>query len=110
MLAVPPTGRETLATRTRGTRGRFRRRRPSAAAPPIARSELAENKDAVPTYRYRTASELAREGADREGLVGLEREQFIRDFLTSLVRSSCWRASIAMTCTDPHTAAVRSTL
>jgi hypothetical protein len=60
---------------------RFRRRPPSASAPPVARSECAENQDAVSTYRYRTASELACEAADREALVGVEREQFIRDFL-----------------------------
>jgi hypothetical protein len=58
---------------------RLWRRPPSAAAPPVARSERADR--AVSTYRYRSADELACEGADREGLVGLEREQFIRDFL-----------------------------
>ena len=57
------------------------RRQPPASAPPVARSECAENRDAVPTYRYRSASELACEVADREGLVGLEREQFIRGVL-----------------------------
>jgi hypothetical protein len=61
---------------------RLRRRKPLVPAPPpVARSECAENRGDVSTYRYRTASELASEVADREGLVGVEREQFIRDFL-----------------------------
>ena len=60
---------------------RLWRRQSPASAPAIARSECVENRAAVSTYRYQSASELAREGADREGLVGLEREQFIRDFL-----------------------------
>jgi hypothetical protein len=59
---------------------RLWRRPPSASAPPVARSECADSA-AVSTYRYRSAGELACEGADREGLVGVEREQFIRDFL-----------------------------